>query len=79
MTKPNKRQKAILELLNIVDQEGLHYGLVNYGVDDQLKALKDQELADLVRALKETTEKLEEVLTDLKGEVQLFIDDDSDF
>jgi hypothetical protein len=79
MSKPNKRQKAILQLLNIIDQEGLHYGFVNYGVDDQLKAIKDKELTNLVSSLNEITEKLEEYLTDLKEEVQLFIDDDSDF
>lgn len=79
MLKPNKRQKAILQLLNIVDQEGLHYGFVNYGVNDQLKAIKDKELTELATTLQEVTEKLEEILEDLKEEVQLFIDDDSDF
>ena len=53
MAKPNKRQKAILQLLAIVDQEGLHYGLVNYGVEAQLKAIKDTELNNLVAKFNE--------------------------
>lgn len=79
MAKPNKRQRAILELVNIVEGEGLHYGVVNYGVSDQVKALKDKKLTELVETFIKTSEKLEERIEDLKSEVQEFLDDDSDF
>ena len=79
MAKPNKRQKAILQLLAIVEQEGLHYGVCNYGVTDQVKAIKNTELSNLVDRLNETTESLEEVLSELKSEVEPFMNDDVDF
>jgi hypothetical protein len=79
MAKPNKRQKAILQLLAIVDQEGLHYGLVNYGVEAQLKAIKDTELNNLVAKFNEITESLEEKLAEYAEEVTPFTDDDVDF
>jgi hypothetical protein len=77
--KPTKKQKAILSLLNIIDQEGLHYGVYNYGIEDELKAIKDSELTELVRTMQEVTLKLEEKLAEFKTEVEPFLDDDSDF
>lgn len=77
--KPNKRQKAILSLLGIVESEGLHYGLVSYGGDDEVTEIADDELSQLFKSFRETSEKLEEKLEALKSEVEVFLEDDSDF
>jgi SMC interacting uncharacterized protein involved in chromosome segregation len=79
MAKPNKRQKAILQLLNIIEGEGLHYAIVEYGLDEQLRVLKDDRLTNLVLAMKETTKEWEEHLEELKAEVEQFSEDDVDF
>ena len=77
--KPNKRQKAIITLLNIVESEGLHYGLVFYGGTDELKIIKDDDLSAQVKALRDATHEIEAILDNLKDEVAAFLDDDSDF
>lgn len=73
--KPNKRQKAILNLLRIVESEGLHYGLVDYGGDEEVKTIKDEELTELVNTFRKTSEGLENKLEKLKEEVIVFIED----
>lgn len=77
--KPNKRQKAIIGLLNIVESEGLHYGLVYYGGTEELKTINDEELTKAVKALREATHEIDAILDNLKDEVSAFLDDDSDF
>jgi hypothetical protein len=78
-SKPNKRQKAILSLLDIIEAEGLHYGIVSYGVNDELKAIKDERLTKLVDRFVSLSNEIENILEELSGEVVLFLDDDSDF
>lgn len=78
-SKPNKRQKAILQLLGIVESEGLHYGLVNYGGSEEVKTIKDDELTKLFNTFRETSDALEAKLEELKEEVEVFLEDDSDF
>lgn len=79
MAKPNKRQKAIIELFSIIEGEGLHYGVVTYGVSEQVEVIKDKELAKLVEKFKEVTADLEAKIEELAEEVQPFLEDDSDF
>jgi ERCC4-type nuclease len=77
--KPSKRQKAILTLLNIVESEGLHYGLVYYGGTEELKVVDDEELTKAVKALRDATHEIDAILDNLKDEVKEFVEDDSDF
>lgn len=74
--KPNKRQKAILSLLSIVESEGLHYGLVNYGGDDEVTIIKDKELTELFETFRKTSSALEAKLAELQEEVEIFLEDD---
>lgn len=77
--KPNKRQKAIIGLLNIVESEGLHYGLVYYGGKEELKVIDNEELTKAVKALRDATHEIDAILDNLKDEVAAFTEDDSDF
>jgi hypothetical protein len=74
--KPNKKQKAIIQLLNIIEKEGLCYGVTGYGIDKQLKVIKDERLIKLAITFIETTNELEEILGELKEEVEPFLEDD---
>lgn len=77
--KPNKRQKAILQLLGIVESEGLHYGLVKYGGSDEVKTIKDDELTKLFNTFRETSDALEAKLAELQEEVEAFMEDEGEF
>lgn len=77
--KPNKKQKAIIKLLNIVESEGLHYGLVYYGGTEELKVIDNEELTKAVKALRDATHEIDAILDNLKDEVEAFMEDDSDF
>jgi hypothetical protein len=79
MSKPNKRQAAILQLLATIESEGLHYGIVEHGVSSALKGIKDEELNDLVKSFCSITKLLESKLESLQKEVEPFLADDSDF
>ena len=79
MDKPNKKQTAILQLLNIINQEGLHYAIANYGIDEQLVAIENKKLNKLAAKFKKITLQLEEQMEEFKKEVEPFMDDDSDF
>ncbi len=79
MKKITKRQKAILSLLNIVETEGLHYGLVNYGGSDEVKAIKDEKLSKLFETFRKTSDALEAKLAELQKEVSAFVEDEEEF
>lgn len=77
--KPNKEQRAILDLLALIENEGLHYGLVNHGLPKSFDDIDDNELKDLVEEFKEVSRKLKNKIDDLEEQVAPFLDDDSDF
>ena len=72
--KPNKRQKAILSLLQIVKWQDM-----NADMSEELGVINDKELIDLIKSLVDVTEKIENKLEELEKEVLTFLDDDSDF
>jgi len=77
--KPNKKQQAMMDFLALIETEGLHYGLVHHGCKDELKALKDDDLTELVTQLKTVTRKIEAKIEKYEEEVAPFLNDDSDF
>lgn len=77
--KPSKRQKAIMDLLNLIENEGLHYGLVKAGLPDSFDKIGDDDLSDLVAEFQAVSQKLENKIEELQQEVAPFLDDDSDF
>lgn len=77
--KPNKRQQAILQLLGIVDSEGLHYGLVKYGGTEEVKTIDDKDLTKLFNRFREISDDLESKLAELQEEVAAFMEDESEF
>jgi hypothetical protein len=77
--KPNKRQQAILTILGIVESEGLHYGLVNYGGSEEVKIIDDADLTKLFNRFRETSVALETKLAELQAEVSAFMEDESEF
>lgn len=79
MKKPSKKQKAIIALLNVIESEGVHYGVINYGVDDHVKDAKDEMLESLVKDFIKSSKALEDYLEELKEQVTPFLPDESDF
>lgn len=78
MAKPTKQQQAVLQLLRIVNDEGLHYGIVDYGTQDQQKVIKDEKLNTLIKAFKKSSNDLEKYLKVLEISVEKF-DKDEDY
>ena len=58
-----------------MESEGLHYGLVDYGGDKEVKTIKDEELTELFNRFRKTSEELENKLEKLKEEVIIFVED----
>lgn len=77
--KPSKRQQAILDLLALIENEGLHYGLVIHGLPKSFDQIGDDDLKDLVAEFKAISEKIKNKIEELEQEVAPFLDDDSDF
>ncbi len=77
--KITKRQRAILSLLNIVETEGLHYGLVQYGGSDEVADIKDEKLTKLFNSFRKTSDALEAKLAELEEEVAAFREDQEEF
>lgn len=75
MPKLNKRQTAIIQLLNIVESEGLDYAIIHYGVEKQLKQVKDDEFDAYVKQYQKLTKSIEKKLSGLEKEVS-FLDPD---
>lgn len=76
--KPTKRQQAIIQLINIIEGEGLHYGIVNYGVSSQLKIIKNEKLSKLAALFIKTSEQLESEISALSEAVKEFDMDEVD-
>lgn len=77
--KPTKKQKAILDLLMLIESEGLHYGLVKHGLPKSFDQIGDDDLKDLVAEFRAISQKIENKIEELEQEVAPFLDDDSDF
>lgn len=77
--KITKRQKAILDLLNIVETEGLHYGLVEYGGSEEVATIKDEKLTKLFNSFRKTSDALEAKLAELEKEVEPYREDLEEF
>ena len=76
LLKPTKRQKAIVDLLSKIDEEGLDHALVDsIKTYDLLKIAEDQNLTDLVLLYEKTANNLEEYLLKLEKEVEPFRED----
>lgn len=73
--KPTKKQQAIIDLLDIIDTEGLWYGVCNYGVEEEVEDSKDKKLALLVAEFYTASEELENYLDELRQEVEPFLPD----
>ncbi len=59
--KPTKRQLSIIRFLAKLDSEGQDYALTQYGMDDYLKEIDDENLNYAVEKYKRASEALEEV------------------
>lgn len=78
MAKPNKRQKAIVEFLTIINREGLDYAVTKFGVETVLEKIDDSKLIKLVGKYYKAAKKLESTLEELKQEVIIFMPDRTD-
>ena len=71
MSKPNKKQKAIIKLLteNLSEEDS----------EELLALIDDDKLTELFQDYFKAEKKLEEYLSELETEVKPFLPDDSDF
>lgn len=79
MSKPTKKQQAIIQLLSIIESEGLEYAVTQYGLETVLEEIDDAKLIKLVEKYYKAAKKLEAVVEELKEEIAPFMEDDSEF
>lgn len=79
MSKPTKRQEFIIQLLNIIEGEGLEYAVLHYGIETVLEEINDDKLIKLVEKYYKAAKKLEAAVEKLKEEIAPFMEDDSEF
>ena len=68
--KPNKRELAIIRLLQKSSNEGTDYAFVHYGMDDYMEELGDEKFTKIANAAIKAWKKLEDAMDSLRDEVE---------